>query len=129
MARYFIWAGEQMYEGLHGIETRRVVECSSYENACGWAQEMSFEVIESYCEDEYRDMVDDEVNRDDYDTEDEYEEAFDERLGGLKCENTCWIVTEVDEEKASGISTQELDRMFCWDPDETIKKYGKPDED
>ena len=129
MARYFIWAGEQMYEGLHGIETRRVVECPSYESACDWAQEMSFEVIESYCEDEYRDMVDDEVNRDDYDTEDEYEEAFDERLGGLKCENICWIVTEVDEEKASGISTQELDRMFCWDPDGTIEKYGKPEEE
>lgn len=128
MARYFIWAGEQMYEGLHGIETRRVVENLSYEDACDWANEMSIEVIESYCEEEYRDMVDDEVNRDNYDTEDEYEEAFDERLGDLKCENTCWIVTEVDEEKASGISTQELDYMFCEDPDGTIEKYGKPDE-
>ena len=128
MARYFIWAGEQMYGGLHGIETRRVVECPSYESACDWAQEMSIEVIESYCEEEYRDMVDDEVNQNCYDTEDEYEEAFDERLGDLKCENTCWIVTEVDEEKASGISTQELGRMFYMDDEETLKKYGKPDE-
>lgn len=128
MARYFIWAAEQMYEGLHGIETRRVVENLSYEDACNWANEMSIEVIESYCEEEYRDRVDDEVNRDDYDTEDEYWDAFDERLGDLKCENTYYIVTEVDEEKASNISTQELDNMFCWDPDGTIEKYGKSDE-
>ena len=127
MARYFIWAGEQMYEGLHGIETRRVVENLSYEEACDWAQEMSIEVIESYCEDEYRDMLN-EDEFDSYEDEELAEEAFDERLYDLKCENTCWIVTEVDEEKASGISTQELDHMFCWDPDETIEKYGKPDE-
>lgn len=127
MARYFIWAAEQMYQGLHGIETHRVVECSSYEEACDWAQEMSIEVIESYCEDEYRDML----NEDDFDSyEDEElaEEAFDEDLCDLKSENTCWIVTEVDEEKASGISTQELDRMFYMDDEETLKKYGKPDE-
>lgn len=128
MARYFIWATEQMYEGLHGIETRRVVENLSYEDACDWANEMSIEVIESYCEEEYRDRVEDEINRDDYDTEDEYWDAFDEYLCDLKCENTSWIVTEVDEEKASGISTQELDHMYYYDPEGTIEKYGKPDE-
>lgn len=129
MARYFIWAGEQIYEGLHGIETRSVVECPSYEDACDWANEMSIEVIESYCEEEYRDSVDDEVNRDDYDTEEEYEEAFDEHLCDIKYESTYWIITEVDEEKASGISTQELDNMFRWDPDGTIEKYGKSEEE
>lgn len=129
MVRYFIWAAEQMYEGLHGIEDRRVVETLSYEDACDWANEMSIGVIESYCEEEYRDMVDNEVNRDDYDTEDEYWDAFDERLGDLKCENTYWVVTEVDEEKASNISTQDLDHMYCWDPEGTIENYGKPEEE
>ena len=128
MARYFIWAGEQMYEGLHGIETYRVIECSSYESACDWAQEMSIEVIEDYCEDQYREMVEDDISRDDYDTENEYEEAFDSRLYDLKCEYTCWRITEVDEEKASGISTEELDVMFYQDEEETLEKYGKPDE-
>ena len=129
MARYFIWAAEQMYEGLHGIETRRVVECPSYEDACDWANEMSIEVIESYCEEEYRDRVDDTIDFHDYDNGEDYWDAFDDLLCDLKSENTCWIVTEVDEEKASGISTQELDNMFCWDPDGTIEKYGKLEEE
>lgn len=129
MIRYFIWASEQIYEGLHGIETHRVAECFSYEDACNLANEMSVEVIEDYCEEEYRNTVDDEVNRDDYDTEEEYEEAFDECLCDIKYESTCWRIVEVDEEKASGISTEELDSMYNWDPDGTIEKYGRPDEE
>ena len=127
MARYFIWAAEDMYSGLHGMETRAVIECPSIEQAYNYAQEMSLDVIESYCEDEYRDMVNDDGL--DYEDEELAEEAFGERLYELKCEHTLWVVIEVDEEKAAGISTRELDRMYCWDDEETLEKYGKPEED
>lgn len=129
MARYFIWAAEQLYEGLHGIETYRVKECSSYEDACNYALELSFDVIDSYCEEEYRRMAEERIDICDYDNEGDYWDDFDEILCDLESESTCWKVTEVNEEKASDISTDELDLMFCQDPDETIKKYGKSEEE
>lgn len=45
---YFIYAKEGMYEGLHGIYDYALLDCSSYEEACEYGEEISREVIDSY---------------------------------------------------------------------------------
>lgn len=94
--RVFIYACEDMYHGLHGIEDMRVVEVSSVEEADEYGMEMSGELIETY--DTLSDF--DEYGDDD---EEAYEEAF--------LEAREWYVYPIDEEKAKGLSTRELDKL------------------
>lgn len=92
--RVFIYACEDMYHGLHGIEDMRVVEVGSIEEADEYGREMSGDVIDTY--DTLRDF-------DDYEDEEAYEEAFLEALE--------WYVYPIDEEKAKDLSTEELNRL------------------
>lgn len=107
--RVFIYACEDMYHGLHGIEDMRVVEVSSIEEADEYGMEMSGELIETY--DTLSDF--DEYGDDD---EEAYEEAF--------LEAREWYVYPIDEEKAKGKSTEELGKIASeWGSDWFIKEY------
>ena len=92
--RVFVYACEEMYHGLHGIEDMRVVEVESVEEADEYGREMSADIIESF------DTIGD---FDEYEDEEAYEEAF---LDARE-----WYVYPIDEEKAKGLSIEELDRL------------------
>ena len=94
--RVFVYACEDTYHGLHGIEDMRVVEVESVEEANEYGMEMSGDIIESY--DTLGDF-------DDYDNEEDYEEAF--------FESREWYIYPIDEEKAKDISTDELNKLAC----------------
>lgn len=105
--RVFIYACENTYGGLHGICDMRVVEVSSIEEANEYGMEMSGDVIESY--DTLGDL-EDELD------EDELDEAFMEARE--------WYVYPIDEEKAKGFSTEELDKIASeWGDEYFIKEY------
>lgn len=79
MKRYFVYACEQIYGGLHGIEDFGVFE---FDNS--WTEEeiyreyvceMSRGVMESYGD--IMEDLEDSLDRDDYDSEDEYYDAFE----------------------------------------------------
>lgn len=91
--RVFVYACEDMYHGLHGIEDMRVVEVDSIEEADEYGMEMSTGVIESY----------DTLADYEYEDDEDYEEAL---LDARE-----WYVYPIDEEKAKGLSTEELDRL------------------
>lgn len=92
--RVFIYACEQMYGGLHGIEDKRVVEVDSFEEANEYGEEMSRDVIESY--DTLGDF-------DEYEDEEAYEEAF--------LENREWHIYPINEEVCKDFSTEVLDKV------------------
>lgn len=94
--RVFIYACEDTYHGLHGIEDMRVAEVSSREEADEYGKEMSGEVNETY--DTLGDFYDD-------DDEEAYEEAF--------LEAREWYVYHINEEKAKDISIGELNKLAC----------------
>ena len=45
---YYIKGYDQIYCGLHGMETSRIVECESDDEAIDWGRDLSQDVIESY---------------------------------------------------------------------------------
>lgn len=105
--RVFIYACEDMYHGLHGIEDMRVVEVESIEEADEYGMEMSGDVIETY--DTLGDF-------EEFEDEEAYEEAF--------LEAREWYVYPIDEEKAKGKSTEELGKIASeWGSDLFIKEY------
>ena len=105
--RVFIYACEDMYHGLHGIEDMRVVEVGSIEEADEYGMEMSGDVIETY--DTLGDF-------EEFEDEEAYEEAF--------LEAREWYVYPIDEEKAKGKSTEELGKLASeWGSDYFIKEY------
>lgn len=93
--KVFIYACEDMYRGLHGIEDMRVVEVDSIEEADEYGMEMSTGVIESY----------DTLADYEYEDDEDYEEAL---LDARE-----WYVYPIDEEKAKNLSIDELNRLVC----------------
>lgn len=105
--RVFIYACEDMYHGLHGIEDMRVVEVGSIEEADEYGMEMSGDVIDTY--DTLGDF-------EEFEDEEAYEEAF--------LEAREWYIYPIDEEKAKGKSTEELGKIASeWGSDWFIKEY------
>ena len=92
--RVLIYACEQMYHGLHGIEDMTVVEVDSIKEADEYGIEMSERLIESY---------DTLINFDDYDDDEAYGEAL--------LEAREWYVYPINEEKAKSFSIKELDKL------------------
>ena len=70
---YFIYATENLYNGLHGVYDYTACDCDSFREACDYGREMGYELINSYTlpEDEY-------YTRDDFLQEKGYEEWEDE---------------------------------------------------
>ena len=48
MKLYYIYGSDQLYGGLHGMETSRIVLCDDDKEAVEWAKELSYDVMESY---------------------------------------------------------------------------------
>jgi len=119
MNYYAINAYENLYEGLHGIYTMEVVMAPSDDVAERIAEDLSYEVIESYVEDELREGAEEEgISEDD----DEY--------GAMLAEDIAYDIYKLDNSKIpKGVSLSSLTNDFWDDPDEFIKKYGVDEEE
>lgn len=101
---FYIWAAEDSYEGLHGIEDYGVFNCRDVEEAKYRGLEMSLDVIESYgIEDQY-----------------DYEDGDD--IDAVCREHTVWEIRKIKDEY-SNMTAAELDAICCPDPDSFIEEY------
>ena len=103
--RYFIYAYDEMYNGLHGMYDYRFDFCS-LDSAESYGYEMSYNVIESYS-DIYESLYDEDS------TAEEMEEAIQED-----------IAYEVWELRDDAPSFEELEEMDL-DPQSYIDEYCK----
>lgn len=104
--KVFIYADELMYQGLHGIEDHRVVDCSSLREAEEIGREMSIELIHSYgeLEDEYLDE----------------NGEFDEEAAYEDCEYSVWHIAD----EYLNMDNNELDYIAYTEGVETfVNKY------
>lgn len=103
--RYFIYAYERLYSGLHGIYDYCFYKCT-FQDAEAYGYEMSYNVIESYS------SILDELYDEDS-TDEEMEEAIQED-----------IAYEIWELRDDAPSFEELEAMNL-DPESYIKEYCK----
>ena len=101
---FYIWAGEDMYEGLHGIENYGVFNCRDGEEAEYQGLEMSLDVIESY-------GIDDQYD---------YEDGDD--VDAVCREHTMWEVRKIKDEYVE-LGEDELNALCCQDPDGFVEKF------
>lgn len=108
MARWAVYACENIYGGLHGMNYTAVVDFESSTTVENFARGQSLEVIESYS---------DIVETLEQDVEYNIEPGMsDEEIEQLRyetyLEDTEYTWEKVDEAKAGEYSTQELDEMI-----------------
>lgn len=115
MKRYFVYACEQTYGGLHGIDNYGVFDFDD-----SWTEdeiykeyvcEMSFEIMNSYSN-----IIDSLVDRNDYEDEEEYYSAIEEAMW----ENVDGYVVKIRDDVM--LSTKELDEECCRLGPELFKK-------
>lgn len=115
MGYYAIYAYENMYGGLHGINDYAVIEADSYEMAEKIATELSSDVIDSY--------IDDEEIREATGI-DEDDEFFTDELDDFYAEEIAYDIYTLDESKIRNeISLNSYSEEFRDDPYEFIEKY------
>lgn len=114
--RYFIYADEQTYGGLHGIYTQFVIEVdddiTEEEIWKDYIKPESINLMESFG------IIEENVPEENFEDEDEYEDAIEnflfENVSGF-----CFLI-----KKEITISTKELDAECCrLDKDSFIEKY------
>lgn len=129
MKRYCIYAAEQQYGGLHGINYYGVIEAKNKEEAEDYARERSFEVMS-----DYSDIIDTIEENAKYQAScdyeygsDEWEEAYEENREQELNDNLDYYAKEISKEKNEGkgyiISLDILDNMYWNNPEEFEEKY------
>lgn len=106
MGRFYYYATENIYQGLHGIEDSGVIEAKDMNDACDFCFERCMSLMEDY-DDIMTSLRERAANcLSEEDSEDE--EKFYEMLDEVMAENVLVSVWKIDEEKAKGLSTEEL---------------------
>ena len=122
MARYIIWAAEEIYGGLHGMNYQGVIEADSNNEALEYAREEAIELIYSYecIEEALEEDVQEEISSDM--TKDEITQLRTE-IYNEDLEYNYW---KIDEKLAENYTTKELDDM-CYNLglEEMIAKFTK----
>ena len=111
MARFLCYATENKYGGHHGIENTFVIDEKDILDARANCFQACLELMDSYANitEELREdakfYLGEELSQN--------QEQLDEAFWECQCENACPQVWKVDEEKAKGFSTHELDIIAC----------------
>lgn len=124
MPRFAIKAYDSLYGGLHGMCSQSVEEFKNKSEAIQYAVQESMDVIVSYAniyEELDRDVEElttpDMTDRDIYDLREE-----------IYYEDTDYEIYLINEEKAAGLSTVNLDELFYDLEDEFIERYCCPND-
>ena len=104
---FYIWAAEDYYQGLHGIENYGVFDCRDVTEANNMGLEMSIEVIDSY------NLINDYSDYGDWDEDTEEYDYGDHLL---------WEIFKIKDEYVN-MGAEELNRICRNDPDDFVKKY------
>lgn len=129
MKRYCIYAAEQQYSGLHGMNYREVIEALDQNEAEDYARDCSFGVMNDYSD--IMETIEENAKywaSCDYEKgTDEWEKAYNENLEQECNDNLDYYVKEISKEKAGGkgYTTQLdiLDTAYWNNPEEFEEKY------
>ena len=120
MTRYVYYACENIYGGLHGMNTYGVVEAGSEDEIALIARTAAYEVIESYgcIAEALEEDVDEEITPD----MDDFE--INELRSAIYGEDIDYTWRKIDESKAGKYTTRQLDGM-CYNMgyDEFVKTF------
>lgn len=119
MERYAVYAGDQMYGGLHGMCEHCVADARDSSEAKDIAIIKANEVIESYS-DIYENI---DATVEDYAEEGMTEDDLAELRQDIVNDDLDWSIWKIDESKAGDISTDLLDQMYYNDPEGFIEEY------
>lgn len=100
--KYYVYACDQTYGGLHGMYNTMIVDVNSKEEAEEYIPEMSRDLMESY------DCIFEDVYETDYETEEEYWEAYEEIIQ----DNIDGYVKKIKPE-FEDMDIYELDKIAC----------------
>ena len=122
---YAACIAEGIYQGLHGIEQREIIEAFSLERVHEIATEMSLELMGSYSVvyEELEAMVQDEIDAND--TANWTEEEIEKLRAEIYNENVYYDLYELDEEKIKDKSYEDLEEELYNDLEEFLDKYQK----
>lgn len=113
---YAIHAYENIYQGLHGIESFEVIEVDNKEEAESIAEEMSYEVMDDYGNIEEEFKADAEFNG--------YEEGTDEWYDFIeecRADDLAWDIYPITIETDKDV--EELTNEFYQNSESFINKY------
>ena len=118
---YAAFIAESIYQGLHGIEQREIIEASSLKEAHEIATEMSIELMGSYSAvyEELEAELQDEIDTD------WTEKRIEELRAEIYDNNVYYDLYELDEEKIKDRSYEDLIEEFYNDSEEFLDKYQK----
>jgi len=121
--RFFVYAYENIYGGLHGIYDFDIVHADSMEDANLIGRDMAINLIET--NDALMNIFEAKADLVGPEDSQEWNEALDEAI-----ENDAkWKVYEIDEEAAHDVSDFILSVRFMGDVEEFVDNYcKKPDE-
>lgn len=123
--RVYIYACDNIYGGLHGMEDYGVFEVANMHEADDIGEEMSRGVLDSYGQ--IMDSIEEDCAY--YAGLDGFEEGSDEwekTMDQLILDDLNWFVCEIDEDLANGMSDEELEtEAFNLGYEDFLKKYCK----
>lgn len=122
MGRFYYYATENIYQGLHGIEDSGVIEAKDMNGACDFCFERCIHLMEG--EDDIMTSLGKQAADCLNEEDSEDEEKFYDMLDEVMAENALVAVWATNEEKAKGLSTKELNRIAYYEGSNYfIKEY------
>lgn len=126
--RVYIYACDNMYGGLHGIDDYGIFEVADMREADTIGEQLSRDVIESYGQ--IMSSIEEDCAY--YAGLDGFEEGsseWEETMEQLISEDLNWFVREIDEDLANGMTKEELEteafNLSFAGSEEFVKRYCK----
>lgn len=115
--KYFIYAAENMYQGLHGMEDYRLIDTDDYDTALAEAIDMSISVMESYpsITEDLEDTAAEVYERD--------SEEYDKYLNELIRENTYFMIYVLRDEYKDMTDEEIYNKVYQSSVDTFIETY------
>ena len=123
MKLYVVYAADELYQGLHGLEDWSIWECEDENEALNIGYENSIQIINSYSciyeqlDQDIKDYMEDGKNWS--------EEDIDQLTMDIYDEDTYYNVWEIDEDITKEYDVNILEKMLIDDPEDFIKTYCK----
>ena len=115
-----VYAYEQIYNGMHGICSKNVIEVENMDEAEDYAREESIDIMNSYSE-VMDDLAAEAEAMADYDYYDYEDDAFNEAYEDALNANVAYEIYRIKDEVTE--SLERLNQEFYNDPEDFIKKY------
>lgn len=120
MALYFIYAAENMYQGLHGMYDYAIEEAESRDDLEAEAIGMSYDVMDSYGEisERLRSDAEEEVEFNGYDEED-YDSVLEEMLNEKYEDNLYYYIIKLNPQ----YTAEWYEKLISREGIESIEQY------